>query len=124
MNSELEKGVLRDPFEAATEVLLGSYLCSTIGGKLTAGRITELEVYIGAEDKACHAYLNRKTPRNAAMFETGGCAYVFSFTECIISLMSSLTKQVRPMPHLSAVWSRLPVLKQCRTDAEQTGWTI
>ena len=72
-----KKEFLRDPFEAATEVLLGSYLCSTIGGKLTAGRITELEVYIGAEDKACHAYLNRKTPRNAAMFETGGCAYVF-----------------------------------------------
>ena len=68
---------LQDPFEAATEVLLGSYLCSRIGGCLTAGRITELEVYIGAEDKAGHAYLNRKTSRNAAMFETGGCAYVF-----------------------------------------------
>ena len=41
-----KKEFLRDPFEAATEVLLGSYLCSTIGGKLTAGRITELEVYL------------------------------------------------------------------------------
>lgn len=67
MNSELEKrSFCAIRLEAATEVLLGSYLCSTIGGKLTAGRITELEVYIGAEDKACHAYLNRKTPRNAA----------------------------------------------------------
>ena len=68
---------LRDPFEVATEVLLGAYLCSNVGGKFTAGKITELEVYIGAEDKACHAYLNRKTARNAVMFERGGVAYVF-----------------------------------------------
>ena len=67
---------LRNPFEVATEVLLGSYLCSNIGGEFSVGKITELEVYIGAEDKACHAYLNRKTPRNAVMFETGGLAYV------------------------------------------------
>ncbi len=68
---------LRDPFEVATEVLLGAYLCSNIGAEFTAGKITELEVYIGAEDKACHAYLNRKTPRNAVMFEQGGVSYVF-----------------------------------------------
>ena len=68
---------LRNPFEVATEVLLGSYLCSNIGGEFSAGKITELEVYIGAEDKACHAYLNRKTPRNAVMFEAGGLAYVY-----------------------------------------------
>ena len=119
-----KKEFLRNPFVAATEVLLGSYLCSTIDGKFTAGRITELEVYIGAEDKACHAYLNRKTPRNAAMFETGGCAYVFLFTECIISLMSFLMKPERLRPRLFAVWSRLPVLKQCRRGGEQTGWPI
>ena len=68
---------LHNPFDVAKDVLLGSYLCSNIGGKFTAGRITELEVYIGAEDKACHAYLNKKTPRNEAMFKQGGCAYVF-----------------------------------------------
>lgn len=68
---------LGNPFEVASDVLLGAYLCSNIGGHFTAGRITELEVYIGAEDKACHAYLNRLTPRNAVMFERGGLAYVF-----------------------------------------------
>ena len=50
-----KKEFLRDPFEAATEVLLGSYLCSTICGKMPAGRITEQEVYNGAEDKDCQA---------------------------------------------------------------------
>lgn len=68
---------LKDPFEIAQEVLLGAYLCSNIGGRFTAGKITELEVYIGAEDKACHAYPNKKTPRNSVMFEQGGVAYVF-----------------------------------------------
>jgi len=77
-NNRLKKSdFLGNPFEVATDVLLGSYLCSYIDGKFCVGKITELEVYIGAEDKACHAYLNKKTQRNAPMFEAGGCAYVF-----------------------------------------------
>ncbi len=69
---------LGDPFDTATNVLLGAYLCRRLDdGEVLAGKITELEVYIGAEDKACHAYLNKKTKRNAAMFEIGGTAYVF-----------------------------------------------
>ena len=71
------KAYLQDPFKVATDVLLGAYLCSFVGGQFTAGRITELEVYIGAEDKACHAFLNKKTERNAIMFEDGGHAYVY-----------------------------------------------
>lgn len=68
---------LHDAFEVAQKHLLGAYLCSEIGGEFTAGMITELEVYIGSCDKACHAYPNKKTPRTATMFEAGGCAYVF-----------------------------------------------
>ena len=77
-NKRLNKtDFLGNPFKVATDVLLGAYLCSNIDGELCVGKITELEVYIGAEDKACHAYLNKKTQRNAPMFEVGGCAYVF-----------------------------------------------
>lgn len=68
---------LKDPFEVAKKHLLGAYLCSDIGGVFTAGKITELEVYLGACDKACHAYPNKKTFRNQIMFANGGCAYVF-----------------------------------------------
>ena len=67
----------RDPFKFAKEELLGAYLCSNIDGVLTAGKITELEVYIGSCDKACHAYPNKLTKRTATMFRQGGCAYVF-----------------------------------------------
>ena len=37
-----------DAFELAQNHLLGAYLCSEIDGELTAGMITELEVYIGS----------------------------------------------------------------------------
>lgn len=77
-NNRLKKSdFFGNPFKIATDVLLGAYLCSNVDGKFCVGKITELEVYIGAEDKACHAYLNKKTQRNAPMFEAGGCAYVF-----------------------------------------------
>ena len=64
-------------FEVAVEHLLGAYLCSNVGGRFCAGMITELEVYIGSCDKACHAYPNKLTPRTKTMFRAGGCAYVF-----------------------------------------------
>ncbi len=68
---------MQDAFQTAQKHLLGSYLCSNVDGKFTAGMITELEVYIGATDRACHAYPNKLTPRTATMFKAGGCAYVF-----------------------------------------------
>jgi len=39
--------------------------------------ITEVEAYLGAEDKACHSFGNRKTNRTKVMFESGGVAYVY-----------------------------------------------
>ena len=44
-----------DAFELAQNHLLGAYLCSEIDGELTAGMITELEVYIGSCDLPCLA---------------------------------------------------------------------
>ncbi len=68
---------LRDPFAFAQEELLGAYLCSNIGKRFCAGKITELEVYLGHCDKACHAYPDKKTKRTEVMFRQGGCAYVY-----------------------------------------------
>ena len=67
---------LRDPFEVAQQVLLGAYLCTRMDGVLTAGKITEVEVYIGAHDKGCHAYKGR-TERNKAMFGPAGHTYIY-----------------------------------------------
>ena len=68
---------LKDPFEIALKHLLGAYLCTEINGYLTVGKITELEVYMGAEDKGAHTYNYRRTPRVESCYCQGGCAYVF-----------------------------------------------
>jgi len=57
--------------------LLGKVLYTFIDNQLTAGKIVETEAYCGLTDKASHAYPNRKTGRNAIMFEDGGVAYVY-----------------------------------------------
>ena len=57
--------------------LLGKYLVSRIDGVKTVGKIVETEAYRGPEDKASHAYGNRKTKRTSIMFEEGGRAYVY-----------------------------------------------
>lgn len=57
--------------------LLGCLLESTIGGARTAGRIVEVEAYVGADDPADHGFGHRLTERNAALFGPPGIAYVF-----------------------------------------------
>ncbi len=70
----------RDYFDRPTlEVarsLIGKYLVRDQGGRLIAGRIIEVEAYIGPEDKACHASKGR-TPRTDVMFGPPGHAYVY-----------------------------------------------
>lgn len=65
----------RDVLEVAPE-LLGKYLVLFSEGKLSEYLITELEIYRGEEDLACHAR-NGRTKRNEIMYETGGKLYVY-----------------------------------------------
>lgn len=71
-----EQFFARDTVRVARD-LLGTMLESRIGGKRTAGRIVEVEAYVGAHDPADHGYRDRKTARNAALFGVPGTAYVF-----------------------------------------------
>ena len=57
--------------------LLGKVLVTHIGGHLCSGMIVETEAYRGPDDKACHAYNNRRTPRTEVMFSKGGVAYIY-----------------------------------------------
>ena len=57
--------------------LVGCLLVRRYGDELLICRITETEAYVGAIDKACHAYGYRKTRRNATMFGPAGHAYLY-----------------------------------------------
>lgn len=57
--------------------LLGKVLVTEFDGLRTAGRITEVEAYRAPDDRACHAWNNRRTPRTEVMFQPGGRAYVY-----------------------------------------------
>lgn len=58
--------------------LLGKYLFTKIGrSEITGGIITETEAYAGPEDRASHAYGNRRTRRTETMFKRGGVAYIY-----------------------------------------------
>jgi DNA-3-methyladenine glycosylase len=59
------------------EELLGKFLCTNIDGIYTSGKIVETEAYRAPEDKASHAYGNRRTSRTEVMFHPGGQAYVY-----------------------------------------------
>jgi len=57
--------------------LIGKYLFTKIDRQLCGGIITETEAYKGIEDRACHAFGGRRTPRNEMMYAPGGVAYVY-----------------------------------------------
>ncbi len=74
------KVLLRSYFSRPTiEVarsLIGKYLVRENEQGLVAGRIVEVEAYVGPEDKACHASKGR-TARTEVLFGPPGHAYVY-----------------------------------------------
>src|SRR5215471_7566073 len=65
----------RDPRRVARE-LLGKLVVRRHGRRLLAGRIVEVEAYLGADDLAAHAAAGR-TARNEVLFGPPGHAYVY-----------------------------------------------
>ena len=64
------------PTVTVARSLIGKYLVRVIDGRILAGKIVEVEAYVGPEDKACHASKGR-TQRTDVMFGPGGVAYVY-----------------------------------------------
>ena len=81
MNSQEKKKLQRsfyerDPFVVCKEMLGKLIVIATDLGRMI-GEIVETEVYIGPDDKASHAFGNKKTKRTFVQFEERGHAYVF-----------------------------------------------
>lgn len=88
--------------------LLGKYLFTHIGSTVTGGIITETEAYQGPEDRASHAYGNRRTKRTETMFKAGGVCYVF---QCygIHNLFNVVTNEV-DTPHAILIRAIKPMM--------------
>ncbi len=66
----------RDPVTLA-RALLGRVLVRVVNGQRTAGRIVEVEAYLGEPDRAAHTFGGRRTARNRSMWGQAGHAYVY-----------------------------------------------
>lgn len=77
-------------------------------GIMTAGRISEVEAYMAPDDAASHAAGNKRTKRNAILFEEGGKAYVYTCYG-IHSLINIVT-QPAEVPHCVLIRAILPVV--------------
>lgn len=65
------------PAEAVARDLLGRYLVRELNGERLVLRLVETEAYLGAPDRASHAWNGRRTARNENLYLPGGHAYVY-----------------------------------------------
>ncbi len=87
--------------------LLGCRIRSTIGDQSVTGIISESEAYRAPEDKASHAYNNRRTERTAPMYGPAGFSYVY-LCYGIHHLFNIVTGPV-DTPHAVLIRAVLPV---------------
>jgi DNA-3-methyladenine glycosylase len=66
----------RDTVEVGKD-LLGRYLVKKTEKRDMIGKIVEVEAYLGPNDKACHAYNNRKTEKTKVMYMRPGTFYIY-----------------------------------------------
>jgi len=67
----------RRPAEEVARDLLGRWLVRELDGGRLVLRLVEVEAYLGAPDRASHAWGGRRTPRNESLYLPGGHAYVY-----------------------------------------------
>ncbi|MGK5594715.1 MAG: DNA-3-methyladenine glycosylase [Parachlamydiaceae bacterium] len=88
--------------------LLGKYLMTCFNGILTGGLIIETESYLGIEDRASHAYNQRRTKRNEIMYAEGGNAYVF---RCYgIHALFNIVTNSKDQPHAILIRAIKPLV--------------
>jgi DNA-3-methyladenine glycosylase len=67
----------RRPAEEVAPDLIGRLLVRQLGRRRLVLRLVETEAYLGAPDRAAHAWRGRRTARNESLYLPGGHAYVY-----------------------------------------------
>ena len=87
--------------------LLGKILVTNLNNNLTSGIIVETEAYVGINDKASHAYNNRKTNRTLPMYMKGGICYIYL---CYgIHYLFNVVTNIKEIPHAVLIRSIKPL---------------
>ncbi|MBI3917888.1 MAG: DNA-3-methyladenine glycosylase [Betaproteobacteria bacterium] len=73
----LDRGAFSRPTLQVARDLLGKFIVRSYGRRRIDAMITEVEAYKGPQDKACHAYGGRRTPRVEPLYGEGGTVYVY-----------------------------------------------
>lgn len=73
----LKKDFYNDSALNLAKSLLGKVLVREVDGKVLKAKIVETEAYIGAIDKASHAYNGKRTERTETLYHQGGVAYIY-----------------------------------------------
>ncbi len=76
MSKVLPQQYFSRPTVQVARSLVGKYLVRSLDGREIAGRIIEVEAYVGPQDKACHASKGR-TKRTDVLFGPPGQSYVY-----------------------------------------------
>ncbi len=99
----------RETLDVAQDIL-GKILVRQVDGIEIAGKIVEVEAYIGPDDKGAHTYGNKRTNRTEAMFGEAGHAYIYliyGIYNCINAVTSQVDKPeavlIRALEPLSGI---------------------
>jgi len=98
---------------------------------LTGGTIVETEAYAGPEDRASHAYGNRRTKRTEIMYAEGGVAYCYLCygIHCLFNIVTHragvphavLVRALQPTHGVNAMLQRREKPSLCRDVAGGPG---
>ena len=99
MNNKIPKTFyLQENVVGVAKELLGKIVYTKLNNEgITGGIIVETEAYAGINDKASHAYGNRRTKRTETMYCEGGVVYIY-LCYGIHSLLNVVTNK-KDIPH-------------------------
>lgn len=78
MREPVDISFLKDDTLEAAKELLGKEIVTEIDGVTTSGFITEVEAYLGLNDRAAHTFGGKMSKKNEKMFNSYGHLYVYS----------------------------------------------